>query len=110
VRASFRWSLIDLGGTCGRPFTYLAEWYRRRRAVKRTRYLRSPDDTPGHGASSMLPLNRRVERGAGTGAQSHAADCSSPGRGELTTSSSAFLDADERPSRTSQPQSRTKIR
>src|SRR5882757_2802578 len=35
-------------------------------------------------ASSMPPLNRRVERGAGTGAQSHAADCSSPGRGELT--------------------------
>ena len=27
-----------------------------------------------------------------------------------STSSSAFLDADERPSRTSQPQSRTKIR
>jgi hypothetical protein len=31
----------------------------------------------------MSPPNRRVERGAGTGAQSHAADCS-PDRGELT--------------------------
>jgi hypothetical protein len=52
-------------------------------------------------ASSMPPLNRRVERGAGTGAQSHAADCSSPGRGELTRNDArsrwGFMSAGDRP-------------
>jgi hypothetical protein len=44
-----------------------------------------------------------VEPGSGLGAAQHGTSC----RG---TSSSAFLDADERPSRTSRPQSQTKIR
>jgi hypothetical protein len=44
-----------------------------------------------------------TRRGLGLARRSTATSCRS-------TSSSAFLDADERPSRTSKPQSRTKIR
>jgi hypothetical protein len=38
---------------------------------KGTRYLRSPDDTATVKGQLQPPLNRPVERSAGTGAQSH---------------------------------------